>query len=148
MASSRGQYRQSNKARGPRNGRFGELVILNGRDDLIRTEFNISKVKTLEESLTIASGEITVDLSTPAQRIVTVDTEGAAASDTLTKINGGTTGEKIFLQSTDNARTVVVQRGSDIRLQADFTLNDTDDELFLRCIRANVWKEVSRANNA
>lgn len=57
-------------------------------------------------TLTIATGAIVV-----AQGSHKVDTEGAAASDDLDTITGGTAEEELFLRPANAARTVVIKHG-------------------------------------
>lgn len=82
-------------------------------------------------------------------RIVTLDTEGLAGTDDLDTINGGTEGELLILQCTSDVRNVVVKKGTSLKLQStSFTLNNTYDQLMLRCISDGVWVEISRASNS
>ena len=95
---------------------------------------------------TIASGVITLD-GYNAIRFVTVDTEATGATDDLDTISGGHKSEIVILQAADDARTVVVKDGTNIKLQADFSLNNTQDKLFLGCVSPGVYHEISRASS-
>ena len=98
------------------------------------------------QSVTISGGVITLDGEYPF-RILTVDTEGGAATDDLDSISGGTNGERVILQSADNARTVVIKDGAGLLLQADFSLNNTADKIELLKIADGIWHELTRASN-
>lgn len=98
------------------------------------------------QSVTISGGVITLDGEYPF-RVLTVDTEGGAATDDLDSISGGTDGERVILQSTDNSRTVIIKDGAGLLLQANFSLNHTNDCMELLRISDGVWKEVNRASN-
>jgi len=58
-------------------------------------------------TLTIASGVVTL-----TGNYHKVETEGAGASDDLTTINGGATGQVLLLQSVADARNVVIKHGT------------------------------------
>jgi len=96
--------------------------------------------------LTIAAGEITVTGS-QKWRFHNIDTEGGIASDNLDKINGGNEGEVILIQAKNSARTVVMKDGVDLKLQADFSLNNIEDKIILVCAAVDRWHEITRANN-
>lgn len=61
----------------------------------------------LSDSLTIAAGVITIDDSYHI-----VDTEGSAASDDLTTINGGENGDELFLKCASGARVVTIKHNT------------------------------------
>lgn len=94
---------------------------------------------------TIAAGVITVD--TPYMR---VDTEGGAASDDLTTINGGASGQILVIQTVNSGRDVTVVHGTgNIYLHgaANFTLNGTRDKLMLINQLGTEWNEIGRGDN-
>jgi len=95
-------------------------------------------------NLTISGGQITTTRSFHA-----VDTEGAAATDDLTKINGGAAGSLLILKSVNNARDVVVKDGAFIYLagSVDFTLTNIYDRLLLMGTGSNRFVEIARADN-
>jgi len=98
-------------------------------------------------TLTLASDAITVTGSSHA-----VDTEGAAASDNLFTINGGSDGIILLLRPANGARDIVVKHagGGNIRLDgaADYTMDSTIDYIMLVYQSANsVWCEIGRGNN-
>jgi hypothetical protein len=96
---------------------------------------------TLER--TIASGAITI--FAPVHR---VDTEGNAASDDLTTINGGyAPGQMLTLQAADSARTVVCKDGTgNMLLSGDFSLDNSQDSITL-LYNGTSWVEISRSDN-
>jgi hypothetical protein len=93
--------------------------------------------------LTIATGSIT-----PTTGFHTVDTEADAATDDLTTIAGGTTGQILVLKSVVDTRNVVVKDGTNIALSAstDFTLENADDSITL-LYTGTKWIELSRSTN-
>lgn len=96
-------------------------------------------------TVTISTGAITV-----TQDIHWVDTEGAAASDDLTTINGGHDGQILTLRAADAARTVVVKDGSTLRLAGDFTMDNSQDSITLRYYAVDsggTWVEMARSDN-
>lgn len=106
----------------------------------------------LRYSYTIASDAIT--LNGPHVTIVRVDTESSASTDDLLTINGGVDGQTITLNTTVNARDVVVKHSASgantIRLDgsADFTLDNVGDRLLLQYDGVlSQWCEVGRGNN-
>ena len=93
---------------------------------------------------TIATGAVTYSNS-----YMRLDTESAAASDDLDTVSGGNVGDMLIIQSTANARNVVLKDGTgNLALQGniDFTLDDTSDKIILVKNSTN-WEEVSRADN-
>ncbi|TES88920.1 MAG: hypothetical protein E3J94_07095 [Desulfobacteraceae bacterium] len=92
---------------------------------------------------TISSGVITLTGSQKI-RFITVDSESAAASDDLNTISGGNVGEIAILQAEDNARTVVVKDGTNIKLMGDCSLGDTEKKIALLCVSSGVYHEIAR----
>lgn len=80
-------------------------------------------------------------------RFITVDTESAAASDDLDTISGGNPAELCILQAEDDSRTVVAKDGTNLKLQADFSLNNTQDKITLLCVSSGVYHEIARASS-
>lgn len=78
----------------------GDISIGAGLTDVRSFAFNTA------ETYTISSGAITID-----QGHVRVDTEGAAADDDLDTINGGESGEIIYILPANDARTVRIRNG-------------------------------------
>lgn len=78
-------------------------------------------------AVTISSGAISV----VGPGIYLVSTEGAAASDDLTTINGGSPGDEIILRAADGTKTVVVKHGAGIKIGADFSLDSAEDQVRL-----------------
>ena len=92
--------------------------------------------------LTISAGAVTI--SKTARMIWhTIDTEGDAATDDLDTINGGSPGQFLLIQPEDSGRTVVCKHGAALPLQrqADCTMNNVADSLFLVCLAVGIWKE-------
>lgn len=96
--------------------------------------------------LTLSAGTVTIS-GVVNWRFHSIDTEGDAASDDLTTISGGNTGEVLILQAVNDDRTVVCKDGTSLKLSYDFSLNNTEDKLMLLCIAAGIWHELSRSSN-
>lgn len=92
--------------------------------------------------LTIATGAITVDSSSHI-----VDTEGDAATDDLTTINGGGQGDILVLTQANNGRDVTVKHGA-IKLAGgvDFAFGNVFAQLVLIEVGGG-WAELSRSAN-
>lgn len=99
-------------------------------------------------SATIATGVVTY----AAASFLTVDTEGAAATDNLDTISasGGATlqaGAILVLKAADSARTVSVTEAGNIKLSsAPFALDNVEDTLTL-IYDGSAWLEIARSNN-
>jgi hypothetical protein len=111
----------------------------------------VSAGDSLVQSATIASGAVTVD--GPWVRALRVDTEGAAASDDLTTISGGTDGHVLTVQAANSARTVVVREaGGNLDLDTtggDLSLDHRADTItLLYDATLTEWVEVTRSGNA
>ena len=109
------------------------------RDEIVETDDSGIGSPT---ELTISGGAVTVS-KTNRMIWYTIDTEGDAATDDLDTINGGSPGQFLLIQPEDSARTVVCKHGAALPLQrqADCTMNNVADSLFLVCLAAGVWKE-------
>jgi len=93
-------------------------------------------------SLTIASDAITV-----WNDVHTVATEGGAASDDLSTIDGGYNGRVLTLVAASNSNDVVLKDGvGNLRLAGDFTLTHVDDTITLMFM-GTTWREISRSDN-
>ena len=93
--------------------------------------------------LTIAAGEITI-----TQSYHQVDTQGAAGSDDLDTINGGSAGSLLILAAVNAARTIVCKDGTgNLLLAGDFSLDSNQDAILLFKASSN-WVEISRSDNA
>jgi hypothetical protein len=124
---------------------------------LYREAFNLITVNSTITSLTasggfaapsektIASGEITV-IGTNYFRHHTVDTEGDAASDDLTTINGGNPGELLIIRAESGSRDVVCKDGASLIMGSDFTFNNIADSMLLLCVSAGVWYPLTKYN--
>ena len=102
---------------------------------------NAGKVRTL----TIATGEITVRSSDSS---ILIETQGAAATDDLDTINGGTEGQLIVFRIVDNARVPTFKDGTNLKLAGDFALDTTHDTIVLQQRAGGSWVEWTRSNNA
>jgi hypothetical protein len=95
-------------------------------------------------SATIASGVITVNRNT---RIVTLDTEAAAATDDLDTINGGVAGQTLTLKSAANARDPVIKDGTgNMATLGDFTIATSAQTITLTH-NGTSWFENCRSAN-
>ena len=94
--------------------------------------------------LTIAAGAITVTNS-----FHKIDTEGGAATDDLTTINGGVNGMLLILAGNSNLRDVTLKDASvNLHLAGDFTMANANYKITLIFDDATIsWHEVSRSAN-
>lgn len=99
-------------------------------------------------SLTVAAGVITVPGNT-LERIISVDTEGAAATDELDTINGGRYGQVYIIQgpTSTGTRDVTLKNGTgNLLLENDFRINTTASWIAL-IKNGNNWIEQGRTND-
>ena len=97
--------------------------------------------------LTIVGGKVTVT-GVDTFRFHNIDTEAAAASDALTNVSGGNTGDLLMLQAKNSSRTVVLTNGTSLRMNNNFNLDSVRDKALYICISDGVWDHVSRRSNA
>lgn len=93
--------------------------------------------------LTISSGVVTA-----TQSAHTIDTEGDAATDTCSTINGGSEGQLVWFKTENNGRDVTFDQNGNIRLGGiSRTLDNTLDEI---CFKksGSVWLEQFFADNS
>lgn len=96
-------------------------------------------------SVTIASDAIAININVST---VVVDTEGGAASDTVSTITGGQYGQIVVFRSANSARQVVfTEVGGNILMGANFTLATTDDTITLQYTTSNQWRRIASATN-
>lgn len=107
---------------------------------------------------TIVSGILDIDtiywLNGGASQpgVISIETEGAAATDDLTTISssiigGFQRGQVIVLVARNTARTVVCKDGTgNMRLNGDMSLDNTEDTLTLMW-SGSFWQELARSNN-
>ncbi|GAG36669.1 unnamed protein product, partial [marine sediment metagenome] len=96
-------------------------------------------------NLTIAAGAITVSGTKHS-----VGNEGAAATDNLDTINGGSTYDIIILTTKSNAEDVIIRHGvGNIHLAGglDFTLGNVKDNIMLFKYETGSWSTMSSSNN-
>ncbi len=80
--------------------------------------------------------------------LITVDTEGAAATDDLDTINGSIYGAVIVLRQAADTRDVTVKDGTgNLSLAGDCAFTDADDTITLVGTGTG-WLEMCRSNNA
>jgi len=123
-------------------------VIVDALNDLdTRITAAASSFELPETTETIASGILTLTESYSQNCVA--DTEGAAATDELTRISGLGAGNVILLQSTADARVITVEHGTYLRLTGgnDFVLNDSNDCIFFRCDSNGICTEITRSSN-
>lgn len=93
-------------------------------------------------SATIASGAITYSAVN-----MLIDTEGSAASDDLTTINGGVNGDILIISEVNAARDITIKHGTgNIKTSTgtDLVFTDTEDKIILQYDGSN-WVEIARA---
>ena len=104
---------------------------------------NIVKVTDV---YTIADGTITLT-GYDQIRLVRIETEGAAATDNLDKIDGGVAGDIIICRAYDTTHDVVLTDNTEnLRLAGNCTLDSSTDTITL-IYRDTVWIEMARSNN-
>lgn len=96
-------------------------------------------------SLSIASDAIALPHS--GDSIVSVDTESAAATDSLQNITGGTRGQVITLAQANSARDVTIVTGGNISIVGNYVMASTLDTITL-FYNGSAWVEVSRSSTA
>jgi hypothetical protein len=100
-------------------------------------------LKYTASAKTISGGAITA-----TGTYMTVDTEGAAATDDLDTINGGVDGQIIIIRANSSARDVVIRDGAgNISTPANRTLNHVDD-VWVGYYNSARWCEMSFTDNA
>lgn len=103
----------------------------------------------ITSAATIASGTVALGSGNATATNLKLDTEGAAASDDLDSITGGTDGDIIILSTNSSARDVVVKHSvATDKFQlvgaADYTLATATSKICLQRVSA-VWREMFRA---
>ena len=114
--------------------------------DMYLNHYQLKAVRTIilsdASELTIASGVVTA-----TQSYHTIDTEGNAATDDLSTINGGTAGQVLTIRANHTDRTVVVKDGlSNLQLEGDMSLDNAQDTISMIYDGTN-WLETGRSNN-
>lgn len=103
------------------------------------------EIRYTSNSQTIASGVIT-----GAYSYIIVDTEGAAASDSLDTVNGCDQGDIIILRAASSARTVIITDNTGNIQTAgslNFSLDNAGDTWQGICFDGSDWMEISRSDN-
>ncbi len=94
-------------------------------------------------SVTIATGAITATAS-----YMVIDTEGAAAADSLANIYGGVAGDILICRASASVRDVTFQDGTgNLKLAGDFVTAKNSDFIVLLNIGGSEWAELSRSTN-
>lgn len=110
--------------------------------NVVRDVTALTAVPLAGPTLVIASGALAATAT-----FHLVDTEGAASTDDLATINGGTTGQRLVLTAASDARTIVLKDGTgNLALAGDFSLTHTEDTIELIAV-GNNWFELSRSDN-
>jgi len=93
-------------------------------------------------TVTISGGVVTVN----GAGWYLIDTEGAASTDTLTRINGTTIGDWVELSSVSAARVITVAPGANLQLQngQSFLLDSIYDSIRFRSFGGDVLAERGR----
>jgi len=94
------------------------------------------------KALTISSGEVSFSIGYSHYQL---DTEGAAATDSLTKFADVPEGRRIIVRSTSASRTITLTNGSFLKLQHDFTLANPYSNIVLVGAGSDVCFEESRS---
>ncbi len=127
-----------------RNGAAGAMKLTSDGSTTYG-QFTASTLLTpMKSELTIASDAVTV-----TGGYHRIDTEGDAASDDLSTINGGVDGMRLVIRAENAARTVVVKDGvGNIQCAGDFSLDNTQDTMELIYDNTlTAWLEVGRSDN-
>jgi len=110
---------------------------------------NFGDLNATGSTLTISSGAITVTKS-----FHKIDTEGSAAADDLTTINGGHAGDILILQSTSNSRDITLKQvdpSGNLKIGSDIVLDHIRDKVLLIAIDNSgtlEWHAMAFRSNA
>lgn len=99
-------------------------------------------------SATISGNAITIT-STAALIVLTVDTEGAAATDVLDNINGGIAGQRMLIRSANSSRDTTITDSATLLTSisaGNFTLAGTAHRFEMLCASPGIWVEVGRCD--
>lgn len=114
--------------------------LLGIHNDLKNGVKGLDILKFNKNSVTIASDAISL---TNQPRYIVVDTEAAAASDTLSTISGGADGQVIFLYAANAARVVnVVHNVGNIKLAFAQTVQLSVDRPLMLFYNGTTWGDV------
>jgi len=107
-----------------------------------------NKLNLQPNTATISGGAVTF-----AGSYMVIDTEGGAATDDLTTINGGSDGDLVLITLNNSSRNVVIKHNVGnifITEEEDILLDLQTDSVLLRYdgINANAWYVVSRSINS
>ena len=129
------------------SGSRGITVAANARN-VVLTGNNFqdctTKISTSGTNYTIANGVITLVGDTGP---ITVNTEGAAATDDLDTISGGVETQILLVRAASYTKDVVLKDGTgNMKLAGDFTLNSAEDTITLM-YSGTTWYEMCRSDN-
>lgn len=102
---------------------------------------NLSLGSTVE--LTISSGNVTA-----SRGYHSIDTEADNATDNLTNINGGVTGNILIIRPISSSRAVLVEESGNLVLNGTFNMTNARDTMTLIFDAGLGWIELSRSDNA
>lgn len=113
--------------------------------DLVNSTVKVGGLALTAKPYTIASGAITIS---PGTGVAVVDTEGAAASDNLTTINGGEDWQLLIVRQADSGRDVTVTQSARLLLagSTSFAMSGVGDMILLIKVGTQ-WRELSRSDN-
>jgi hypothetical protein len=97
-------------------------------------------------NLASATATISAGVATATKSLMLLDTEGGASTDDLDTLNGGATGDVVYLRSSNDARDITLKHATgNLRLSggADFTLSNVNKCVAFR-YDGSVWRELSR----
>lgn len=109
----------------------------------------IELIDSLEDALAPTTLTIVSATVTRYQKRHKIDTEGQAAADTLSTINGGADGEELILRAVDgSARAVTVDTAGNIAMDAGTHILDsvTAHLHLIYNDDTSKWNELSRSN--
>ena len=126
-----------------------DFILVNPEiiDNLKSNNLTINnKLNTQPNSATISSGAIAY---TGAYMVV--DTEGAAATDDLDTINGGSDGDIVIIRQAEPTRDITIKHVTGniaTTTNTDVSFVDSNDSIVLQYSAINsVWNEITRASN-
>jgi hypothetical protein len=114
------------------------------------TTFNAAVTFGAELVITRNAATIAAGVVAAAGSGMVIDTEGAASTDDLDSITGGTTGQWLVINRAHASRTVIVKHATGniyLNGKADYTLSGTRDMLILFCVGSE-WREIGRGDCA
>ena len=107
---------------------------------------------TVDGTINIGGGTPAISLSGDAVTVTKafhrIDTEGAAASDDLSTINGGTAGDRVIFGIVASGRDITAKDGvGNMKLAGDFLMDNPNKTIEL-LFDGSTWIELSRSSNS